>query len=233
MLLWQLRSLLVTLMIAVVIAAAMVASRTAEGIAPMIKKAEQLRFPRWLAVSIVYLTLLAGLVGAGLIIGPTLASQIQTLISLIPVYLDTLRSLTENIALKLGTEQPELIDRFFDTQALTSWMIGSGQQLLVRSYGFTRGVIDAVLSLVLALFLSAYMIADSENLIKGIVNLFPQPWDERLASQIVPISQRMGSYIQGRVLVSGILGVAITLGLGILGLSEFALALGVILVLLI
>jgi predicted PurR-regulated permease PerM len=38
----------------------------------------------------------------------------------------------------------------------------------------------------------------------------------------------MGSYIQGRVLVSAILGVVITLGLRILGLSEFALALGVI-----
>jgi predicted PurR-regulated permease PerM len=38
----------------------------------------------------------------------------------------------------------------------------------------------------------------------------------------------MGGYIQGRVLVSAILGVVITLGLRILGLSEFALALGVI-----
>ncbi len=38
----------------------------------------------------------------------------------------------------------------------------------------------------------------------------------------------MGGYIQGRVLVSAILGVAITAGLGVLGLSEFALALGVI-----
>ncbi len=38
----------------------------------------------------------------------------------------------------------------------------------------------------------------------------------------------MGGYIQGRVLVSAILGVAITIGLGILGLSEFAVGLGVI-----
>jgi predicted PurR-regulated permease PerM len=38
----------------------------------------------------------------------------------------------------------------------------------------------------------------------------------------------MGGYIQGRVLVSGILGIAITIGLGFLGLSEFALGLGVI-----
>jgi predicted PurR-regulated permease PerM len=38
----------------------------------------------------------------------------------------------------------------------------------------------------------------------------------------------MGGYIQGRVLVSGILGIAITFGLTVLGLSEFALGLGTI-----
>jgi predicted PurR-regulated permease PerM len=38
----------------------------------------------------------------------------------------------------------------------------------------------------------------------------------------------MGGYIQGRVLVSAILGIVITLGLEFLGLSEFAIGLGVI-----
>jgi predicted PurR-regulated permease PerM len=78
------------------------------------------------------------------------------------------------------------------------------------------------------LFFSGYMLADSEKLIQGLVSVFPQPWDKRLAAQVQPVTQRMGGYIQGRVLVSGILGVAISIGLGALGLSEFALALGVI-----
>jgi len=218
-LLWQLRSLLVTLMIAVVLAAA---------IAPIVDAAERLRCPRWLAVIIVYLALLAGLIGAGLIIGPTLATQIQSLVSRLPIFLDNLWGLTENLALRLGINQPESIRQFFDIQALTAWIIRSGQQLLVRSYGLTTGILGQAFNLILAVLLSGYMVAGSENLIKGLINLFPQPWDERLAAQVVPIAQRMGGYIQGRVLVASILGVAITLGLGILGLSEFALALGVI-----
>jgi predicted PurR-regulated permease PerM len=60
-LLWQLRGLLVTLMIAVVLAAA---------IAPIVNIAERLRFPRWLAVIGVYLTLVAGLTGVGLLVLP-------------------------------------------------------------------------------------------------------------------------------------------------------------------
>ncbi|MBW4577014.1 MAG: AI-2E family transporter [Aphanothece sp. CMT-3BRIN-NPC111] len=218
-LLWQLRSLLVILMIAVVLAAAL---------APVVDWADRWSIPRWLTVVGVYLALIAGLTGVGVFIGPPVVTQIERLIRQLPVYLELLRSLAENLAVRLGMTQPELLRRIFDIQGLTSWVIGSSQQFLVRSYGVTRGIIGAIFSLVLALVISGYMLAGSENLIKGLVSIFPRPWDERLAAQVDPVSNRMGSYIQGRVLVSAILGVAITLGLSFLGLSEFSLALGVI-----
>ncbi|MBE9198983.1 MULTISPECIES: AI-2E family transporter [unclassified Nodularia (in: cyanobacteria)] len=218
-LLWQLRSLILTLMIAVVLAAA---------IAPLVNAAEKLRFPRWLGVIVVYISLIFGLIGAGLIIGPSVSEQIQRLASKLPLYLDNLLIAVENLALRLGITQIESVEEFFDLQSVTNWLFRSSQQLVVRSFGFTRGFIGGVVNLILALVMSAYMVAGSKNLIKGLVSLFPQPWDERLADQVIPISRRMGGYIQGRVLVSAILGVVITVGLRILGLSEFALALGVI-----
>ncbi|TVP66540.1 MAG: AI-2E family transporter [Nodularia sp. (in: Bacteria)] len=218
-LLWQLRSLILTLMIAVVLAAA---------IAPLVNAAEKLRLPRWLGVIVVYVSLISGLIGAGLIIGPSVSEQIQRLASRLPIYLDNLLIAVENLALRLGITQIESVEEFFDLQSLTNWLFRSSQQLVVRSFGFTRGFIGGVVNLILALVMSAYMVAGSKNIIKGLVSLFPQPWDERLADQVMPISRRMGGYIQGRVLVSAILGVVITVGLRILGLSEFALALGVI-----
>ncbi|MFN6569959.1 AI-2E family transporter [Dendronalium sp. ChiSLP03b] len=218
-LMWQLRSLLVTLMVAVVLAAA---------IAPIVNAAERLRLPRWLGVIVVYISLIAGLIGAGLIIGPSVSEQTQRLVSRLPTYLDNLRTAAENLAVRMGITQIESIDQFFDIQALTNWLFRSSQQLLIRSFGFTRGILGGVVNLILALVISGYMVAGSENLVRGLVQLFPQPWEERLAAQVVPISRRMGGYIQGRVVVSAILGIVITLGLSILGLSEFALALGVI-----
>ncbi|YAF94448.1 MAG: AI-2E family transporter [Nodularia sp. CChRGM 3473] len=187
-----------------------------------------MRIPRWLGVIVVYVSLIAGLVGAGLIIGPSVSEQIQRLVSKLPIYLDNLWIAAENLALRMGITQIESVEQFFDIQSLTNWLFRSSQQLLVRSFGFTRGFIGGVVNLILALVMSAYMVAGSKNLIQGLVRLFPQPWDERLAAQVAPISRRMGGYIQGRVLVSAILGFVITLGLRILGLSEFALALGVI-----
>jgi predicted PurR-regulated permease PerM len=137
----------------------------------------------------------------------------------------------EGLALRFGMSDPDtpsIISQLFDPQSLTGWAIRSSQQLVVRSYGVTKGIIGSVFTVVLALLFSGYMLAGSNVLLTGIVNLFPYPWDERLAEQIEPVAKRMGGYLQGRILVSAILGVAISLGLGFLGLSEFALGLGVI-----
>lgn len=221
-LLWQLRNLLVVLMIAVVLASTL---------APITDSAQKLGIPRWLAVIIVYLGLIGGLTGLGLLIGPAVTEQIERLIARLPSYLETLRGVVENISLRLGIGHPgetNPIIQLFDPQALTAWAIRSSQQFLVSSYGVTRGIIGGVFSLILALLLSGYMLSGSDKLIPGIVNLFPKPWNERFGALVVPVSQRMGGYIQGRLLVSAILGIAISLGLSILGLSDFALGLGAI-----
>jgi len=218
-LLWQLRSLLVILMIAVVLAAAL---------APVVDWADRWNIPRLLTVVVVYLALIGGLTGFGVIIGPPVFGQIERLIRQFPVYLEFVRALAESLAVRLGMTQPELLRQIFDIQGLTSWVIGSSQQLLVRSYAVTSGILGAIFSLILALLISGYMLAGSENLIKGLVNLFPHPWNQRLDAQVKPMSQRMGRYIQGRILVAAILGVAITVGLSFLGLSEFSLGLGAI-----
>lgn len=218
-LLWQLRSLLVTLMVSVVLAASIV---------PVVNWAERLGIPRWVAAILTYLTLIAGLTGVGLLIGPTVIEQIDRLIRQLPVYLEALRLLIENLAVRLSDNSPDLIRQFFNTQALTSWVFRSSQQLILRSYGITRGIVGGFFSLILSLFISGYMVADSRTLIKSLVRLFPKPWDERLEAQVVPVSQRMGSYIRGRVLVSGILALGTTAGLSLLGLPDFALGLGAI-----
>ena len=221
-LLWQLRSLLVVLMISIVLAATL---------APIVNTTQRFGAPRVLAVLVVYAGLIATLTGFGLIIGPTVVQQIQILIGKFPSYLETLRSLLANLILRFGmseTGAPDILNQMLDVQGLTSWAIRSSQQLVVRSYSLTRGLIGSVLSALLALLLSAYMLSGSKQLLEDIINLFPKPWNKRLAKQIEPVAKRMGGYIQGRILVSGILGIVISVSLRFLGLSELALGLGVI-----
>ncbi len=215
---WQLRGLVVLLMISIVLAAS---------IAPLVDAAANLRIPRWLGVILVYLTLLFGLTGLGLLIGPTVFQQIERLLQKLPSYIEILSRLATDAIDNWISTPPELFN-LIDIQQVTSWLIRSSQQLVLRSYSITRGIIGGVFSLILSLFISGYMVADSQTLIQSLVRLFPEPWAEKIAAQIPTISYRMGSYIRGRLLVSFILGMATTLGLGILGLREFSLGLGVI-----
>ncbi len=218
-LLWQLQGLIILLMISVVLAASIV---------PLVDWAEGQRVPRWLAVILVYLSLIAGLTGLGLIIGPSVFDQISALARQLPIFAERIVDIFTNWSSRLGEDTPQLIDQLINTQSLTSWVIRSSQQLILRSYGITRGILGGVASLILALFLSGYMVADSKTLMRSLVQLFPYPWNERLASQVDPVSRRMGGYIRGRLLVSGILGVATTTGLGLIGLREFSVGLGAI-----
>jgi len=219
LLLWQLRSLLVILMIAVVLAATVV---------PVVNWAERFWIPRWLAVFLVYLGLIAGLIGAGSWVGPSVVGQLELLIRQIPLFVSSLEALYEEWFMRLTATRPELVGELVDPEALTSWLIRSGQQLVLRSYTATTGLLGGVFSLILAILISGYMAADSRTLIRSLVGLFPRPWDTRLAAQIAPISHRMGSYIRGRILVSLVLSVAVAIGLSFLGLSQFALGLGAI-----
>jgi predicted PurR-regulated permease PerM len=223
LLIWQLRSLVVLLMISVVLAAS---------VSPLVNWAEQRRVPRWLAVVMIYLTVIGVLVGGGLLIGPTIFEQIERLLRQIPVSLKSVFNAAEAWVVSLSDTRPELVGQLFDevldVQAVTRWVIRSSQQLLIRSYGVTTGILGGFFSVILALFLSGYMLADSRTLIRNLARLLPYPWDERLTAQVRPVSTRIGGYIRGRLLVSALLSVATTVSLGALGLSEFALGLGAI-----
>ncbi|HAN75396.1 MAG TPA: AI-2E family transporter, partial [Planktothrix sp. UBA8402] len=145
-----------------------------------------------------------------------------------PVFAEKIIGITTNLAGRLGADTSNFIEQLIDTQSLSSWVIRSSQQLILRSYGITRGIVGGVASLVLALFISGYMVADSKTLIHSLIQFFPYPWNQRLAAQVNPISQRMGGYIRGRILVSAILGIVTTTVLGFLGLQDFAIGLGAI-----
>ncbi|HEY9763204.1 MAG TPA: AI-2E family transporter [Trichocoleus sp.] len=222
-LLWQLRSLILLVMISVVLASS---------IAPVVDWAERYRVPRWLTVVLIYLSIIAVIVGAGVLVGPTVFEQIQLLIGQVPVSVKNVYDAIFAWASTLNSTRPELanelLSQILDVQGLTSWIIRSSQQLLIRSYGVTAGILGGFFSLILSLFLSGYMLADSRTLINNLVRLLPQPWDDRLTAQVGPVSNRIGSYIRGRFLVSLLLTVITTIGLTFLGLSDFALGLGTI-----
>ena len=220
LLLWQLRGVLVLLMVAIVLATA---------IAPIVDYGERIWLPRWLSAALFYLFAILVLVGVFLLIGPQVFEQLQRLIRQVPIVTEKIVALAEE---KLTPDESaalsDLVRQLFDLQTLTRWTIQTGQEFVLRSYSITRGIVGAVLSFVLALFFSGYMLADSDRLVRGLSQLLPEPWDSRIQNQMGEVGYRMGTYLRGRLLVSIILAVVTTFGLRMLGLAEFSLALGAI-----
>ncbi|MFK8185536.1 MAG: AI-2E family transporter [Phormidesmis sp.] len=219
---WQLRGLLLLVMISVVLACS---------IAPVVGWAEQYRIPRWLGALLTYLAIIGTLVGIVLLIGPTVLDQIQLLIRQLPLLLRKAATQTESWALALNDTRPDFTSQVFDqldVQAIASWAIRSTRQVALRSLNVTTGLLGTLLSLILAIFISGYMLADSKTLTTNFVRVLPRPWDQRISEQLPEIGNRIGSYIRGRLIVSGTLAVATSVGLSFLGLKDFAIGLGAI-----
>ncbi len=219
---WQLRGLLLLVMISVVLACS---------IAPIVNWAEQYRVPRWLGALLTYLAIIGTLAGVVVLIGPTVLEQIQLLVSQLPLLLRKAATQVEAWVLILNNNRPDLTDQVFDqldVQAIAAWAIRSTRQVALRSYNLTTDILGTLLSLVLAIFISGYMLADSRTLTTNFVRLIPAPWDQRVSDQLPEIASRIGSYIRGRILVSGTLSLITSVGLSFLGLKDFAIGLGAI-----
>lgn len=219
---WHLRGLLLVLMISVVLACS---------IAPIVNWAEQFRVPRWLSALLSYLMILGVLAGVVVLIGPTVLEQIQLLVRQLPLLLRRAVTQAEGWVLILNDSRPELTTQLFDqldVQGVAAWAIRSTRQIALRSLNLTTDILGTLLSLVLAVFISGYMLADSRTLTTSFVRLIPAPWDQRVTEHLPEVASRIGSYIRGRLLVSGTLAVATSIGLSFLGLKDFAIGLGAI-----
>ncbi len=219
---WQLRGLLLLVMISVVLACS---------IAPIVGWAERFRLPRWLGALLTYVAIIGALVGVVLLIGPTVIDQIQLLIKQLPLLLRKAIVEVEAWTLAFNDNRPDFTRQVFDqldVQSIAAWAIRSTREVALRSFNLTTGFLGTLLSLVLAVFISGYMLADSSTLTSNFVRLLPQPWDQRISDQLPEIGNRIGGYIRGRLIVSGTLAVVTGIGLGFLGLKDFAIGLGAI-----
>lgn len=219
---WQLRGLLLLVMISVVLACS---------IAPIVGWAERYKIPRWVSALFAYLTIISTLVGVILLIGPTVLDQIQLLIRQLPILLRRGVTQIEAWLLILNDNRPDFTTQIFDqldVQATAAWAIRSTRQVALRSFNLTTDILGTFLSLVLAIFISGYMLADSRTLTDNFIRLIPPPWDSRIRQSLPMIGNRIGGYIRGRLLVSATLGLVTSIGLPFLGLKDFAIGLGAI-----
>jgi predicted PurR-regulated permease PerM len=182
---------------------------------------QRARAPRSLAILLVYLTILGGIVGLGLLVVPPIVSGVNHFVHKVPTYVQDLRKNKTvrkyddkyHITAKLDKEAKKLPNRLGDAaSALTS---------------VTVGVFSAIFQLVTVLVLAFFFLLDGKRMIEwGLRQLEPER-ARRLRSVIRDVYEATGGYVIGNLIISVIAGTGTWIVLEILSVP-FAVPLAVL-----
>lgn len=195
-----------------------ISALTAIGLSPFAQAAQErsaawrYRLPRWAAVLVVYLAIVGILVGVGLLIIPPLVEQAQALWIAAPSLINrALERLKE-----FGVLSPETSIGDAIRSAPTPGT-NAVSTVLNALFGFIGGVFGAVTILIL----SFYMLADGQGIVRGFVRMFPRSERRRVEDACLIITDKVSAWLNGQLLLAGIIGTTAAIGLYAMGVQYF------------
>lgn len=203
--LWQIRDILLLFFVVLVIVAAL---------SPVVDKWSR-KMNRVLAVTIVYIIMIAviGLVSA--IIFPPLVEQTQQLAVRFPDYIS-------KIFPDIGNWK-EIIDTSQEGLNKTAQELS---QLGFKLYSATIGLFGGLVSIFTIIILTFYLLLEQNGVKKFVLDYLPIENRERVIGIAQKIGLKMGGWLRGQLVLGIIIGLIDGIGLKVLGV-EYALTLGV------
>ncbi len=187
----------------------LLASLIAFAVLPLVDALEGRRIPRGLSIVVVYLGLLLVLVFGGIAIGGRLANQVTLLATQVPTY--TL--LLEQTLVQL---QNYLQGHGFgiDLNQQLGTVVSSFQSALTGALGqslhILTGITSALISIILVVFFSIYLVADAHRISRAVPLLVPPRHRKVVQFVEKTISQKVGGFIRGQLIMA--LVIAVTTG---------------------
>jgi predicted PurR-regulated permease PerM len=225
-LLIQLRSVVVQVLLAVIISA---------GMTPLVDRfsgADDARPGRWrppraLVVLALYLALILLVVVVGMLVLPPLIGEAEDLAARTPSYVANLQAWIQELPARYAFLPADLDQTIASQlQAAALQVIGLLSQALVV-VEVALGVLGGALNGIFVLILALYITADSRRILGYVLAFAPgerQPQAARVARRI---GQRLGGWVRGQLLLSGIIGLMTLVGLSALGV-RYAVLLAII-----
>lgn len=185
------------------------------GIDPAVSWLERRKLPRWLAILIVLVAILAVFAGLVLAIIPVIADQVGALIKQAP---DIVNALADEEGVKGWWE------------ANVPWLAYDDVRQNVLDFfndnleGITTGVLATVLTIangafggVIVLILTLYFVASLSSIKRGLYQLVPATKREKFIDLSEQISDSVGKYVRGQVILGLANGVLTLIFMTILG----------------
>jgi predicted PurR-regulated permease PerM len=219
--LWVLSHFAHTILIAVL------AAVLAFGFAPLARFFSR-RMPRPIAIALAYVVGLSVVFGFGAYVVATAVSQIATLVTNLPDYIQQGQSL-----------QPQVESLLAPLGLPTGWLGGLEAQAVGDVQTFATAIardlipriaefFGTVIDLVLVLILSVYMLLDGARIAEFLRNELPGTRARARAQALITVVNRViGGYIRGVLTLAALVGALVGLGLAALGVP-YAVLLGVL-----
>lgn len=172
---------------------------------PLVNSLIKLKLPKTLSIAITYIIIISVVAVLVISMVPPLVEQSS----------------------KLITVAPTLAARFFDSTSLDKSVFSSELTSLSKNlFSITISIFDNLLKIIFVLVLTFYLLLEKSNLESRISSLFKNR-EERVKKSLVKIEEKLGSWLQGQLILSLLIGVLSYIGLTVLNIP-YALPLAMI-----
>ena len=172
-----------------------------------------------LAILVGVVTILIVIIG----VVPIIVEQTQNLITLLPRYIEIVKGYLETYS---DNEYVQVVVEYVNNNLNVSKI---SEKLVSIATSIAQGVVSSISStasvLVTMPFVLFFLLKDASHFNKFVISLLPKKLKQPVAETIDEIDDKVGSYIQGQMLVSLCIGVMLFIGYNIIGLHyAFSLA---------
>lgn len=171
------------------------------------------RFPRWVAILVLYLTLIGALTGIGFMVVPPLVDQAQQLGKALPGMFDR----AQEFLIAKGLLKEHLSWQ----QAVARAPTPGGGEAVGTVVGAVAGVVGGLFGLLTILILTFYILIEADALRDTMLRLFASRERARVAAASRDITVKVSAWLGGQLLLGGIIGATSAIGLWLLGIPFF------------
>ncbi|MEO6214188.1 MAG: AI-2E family transporter [Vicinamibacterales bacterium] len=171
------------------------------------------RFPRWLAILVLYLVIIGALVGVGTLVFPPLIDQSQQLWAAKDEMFERAQQFLRDRGL--------LTRHFTFREAVARAPMGEGGEAVTTVLGAVMGVVGGIFGFLTILIVTFYILVDSGNLRETLLQLFPRERRPRVAAAIRVIVGKVSAWLGGQLMLAAVIGISSAIGLWLIGIPFF------------
>jgi predicted PurR-regulated permease PerM len=191
---------------------------------PIVTALERRGVPRLAGAGIVYVLFILLVVLAIDLLVPLVTRQISQVVDHFPGYVADAQTQLRRLAARFGAEPNFRLD----ADHIRNWLAAGDNRQAVTRYltglrSFTTSLLSTLVIFVIGPIMAFYLLVDLPRLQRGAMVLIPPARRDEIRGLMDRISQAVGGFFRGQLLVALFVGVASSIGLWLIGLPFWLL----------